>query len=346
MGVDLLANDTDPDGDTLEAALLTAPGNGSATLAGGRLTYTPDGDWNGTDTLTYLVRDPDGSTSTATVTIVVTPVADPPRAVDDGYAGMAGQPLTGSLLDNDGDEDGDPLTVVADTSPDLDVNADGTFTWTPPSPGVRAFTYTVSDGTSTATATVTVTVTAAPPTQQVLYLQGSPAGVRGELSSTAPGPSADWDRDANPGVTIRKGKLDKDDDEDDEDEGGRPPRFREWAYTVPAGGLRLDGPVRLLLTSRTDRLDPRGDHVDYSVRLDSCARTGVGCVRLASVEDVHVDDWSPGSGYETRTIQVGSVNRTVPAGQVLRLRVQVENNDLWVPLDGTDPSSLVLPTSD
>lgn len=336
--VDLLANDHDDDGDTLVAELLSAAGHGTVALTGSTLRYEPAADWWGTDVLTYAVRDPDGETSTATVTLDVTAVADRPRAVDDAFTVVAGQPLTGSLLDDDGDEDGDPLTVVGDDSPDLTVAANGTFSVTYGSPGVRVFTYTVSDGTSTATGTVTVTVTTAPATGRLLYLHGSPTGVPGLLSPVAPGQPWDWDGDLAPGITLEEGDLDEDEDED------RPERVREWRYTVPAGGLQLDGPVVLDLTSRTDELHLRGGHVDYTVRLDACRADGTACVRVAGVDDVHVDDWSPGPGYETRALRVGSSHQAVPEGWVLRLRLQVDHADLWIPLDGLNPSALRLTT--
>ena len=250
---------------------------------------------------------------------------------------MAGQPLSGDLLANDGDEDGDVLTVTGADSPDVSVAPDGTFTWTPPSPGVRTFTYTVSDGSASGTATVVITVTAAPPTQQALFLRGSPTGTRGALTPTAPGASGDWDADGWPGLTISKSNLNEDEDDAS--------RFHEWDYAVPAGGLVMDGPVRLDLSSRTAKLDLGGSHVDYSVWLYSCNAAGGGCVRLAAADDVHVGSWSPGLGWENRTLQIGSVHQTVPAGRVLRVRLAFDHSDVWLALDGARPSSLVWSTT-
>ena len=68
--------------------------------------------------------------------------------------GVVGDRLEGDVLGNDGDEDGDPLVVVGDDAPDLDVAADGSFSSAPLSPGVRTFTYTVSNGTLSTTGTV------------------------------------------------------------------------------------------------------------------------------------------------------------------------------------------------
>lgn len=58
------------------------PANGSATISGSTLTFTPAKDWNGTTSLTYRARDDAGAYSNvATVTITVTAVNDPPVAI-------------------------------------------------------------------------------------------------------------------------------------------------------------------------------------------------------------------------------------------------------------------------
>lgn len=79
---DLLANDSDPDGeiDRSSVEIVTGPSRGTANVSNGVLTYRPNVDYNGTDTLTYRVRDQLGLFSDpAVVTITVTPVNDPPR---------------------------------------------------------------------------------------------------------------------------------------------------------------------------------------------------------------------------------------------------------------------------
>ena len=56
--IDVLANDTDVDGDTLTVTAVTAAGNGTVTLdRRGTVTYTPDADFIGTDSFTYTVSD-------------------------------------------------------------------------------------------------------------------------------------------------------------------------------------------------------------------------------------------------------------------------------------------------
>jgi len=77
--IDVLANDADPDGDTLTVGSVTQPTNGSAALnADNTVTYTPKSDFNGKDTFTYTISDGNGETATATVTVTVNSVNDAP----------------------------------------------------------------------------------------------------------------------------------------------------------------------------------------------------------------------------------------------------------------------------
>src|SRR5439155_1413574 len=80
----VLANDTDADGDTLTAVLVSDPSNGTATSnAVGSLVYMPALNFNGTDTFTYQASDGQAQSGVATVTITVTPVNDAPVAAND-----------------------------------------------------------------------------------------------------------------------------------------------------------------------------------------------------------------------------------------------------------------------
>ncbi|MCB9969813.1 MAG: tandem-95 repeat protein [Geminicoccaceae bacterium] len=167
LKIPVLANDTDIDGDRLT---VTAIGNeatlGTATIAKGGITYTPFKDATGTDTFTYTVSDPSGATSTATVTVEITPVNDAPTAVDDTATTAEDTLVTISPLANDSDVDGDQVSVTAVGAARLGtVVLDGdTLTYTPNenAHGTDRFTYTISDGDGdgalTSTATVTVTI--------------------------------------------------------------------------------------------------------------------------------------------------------------------------------------------
>src|SRR5213075_248131 len=159
-----LANDSDLDGDPLTIISATTT-NGTVVIEGGtNLLFTPTPNFNGTTTITYTISDGNGGTTTATVTVTVTPVNDPPVAVDDSASTPEDVPVTIAPLANDGDLDGDPLTIIsATTTNGTVVIVGGTnllFTPAPNFNGTTTITYTISDGNGgTATATITVTVT-------------------------------------------------------------------------------------------------------------------------------------------------------------------------------------------
>jgi CshA-type fibril repeat protein/VCBS repeat-containing protein len=171
----VLPNDVDSDGDALSASLVSGTTNGTVVLnADGSFTYTPNANFNGSDSFTYRVTDTDGATSIATVTLTVSPVNDPPVAVNDSFTTDEDAPATIAVTNNDSDAEGNPLTVtqvngtsitlggpgVAVTGGTVTLTADGlVFTPTPNYNGPSSFTYTVSDGNGgTATATVSGTV--------------------------------------------------------------------------------------------------------------------------------------------------------------------------------------------
>src|SRR5258708_39216638 len=112
----LLANDSDVDGDSLNALLVGQPTHGSLTLnSNGSFSYTPATNYNGTDSFTYKANDGKADSNVATVTITVTAVNDPPVAANDSYSTAEDTALTVSapgVLGNDTDVDGDPLTAV------------------------------------------------------------------------------------------------------------------------------------------------------------------------------------------------------------------------------------------
>ena len=169
----VLANDSDPDGDALTVssfAALSAHGGNVALDPDGGFTYTPAPDFNGSDSFAYTVSDGRGGSVSATVTIDVAAVDDPPLARDDTYTTEQDTPLTvGSgtgVLANDLEPDGQVLSVTAfDASSaqggSVAINPDGSFSYTPPNgfDGIDTFTYTSSDGALGSQATVSVTVT-------------------------------------------------------------------------------------------------------------------------------------------------------------------------------------------
>jgi len=165
----VLRNDSDPDNDPLTASVVTAPASGGTlTLnANGSFVYTPGASLtDGVDTFTYQVSD-GALTSTATVSITVSPNAAPVVS-NDSYPVVAGGAFSvnalNGVLQNDSDPNGDSLTVsVVGTTGNgtLALNPDGSFTYTPNAgftDGVDTFTYRASDGSLSSTATVTLSV--------------------------------------------------------------------------------------------------------------------------------------------------------------------------------------------
>ncbi len=73
ISIDVLSNDSDPDGDTLTVASVTQPTNGSVVInsEAQTVTYTPASNFAGTDSFSYTVTDGKGGTDTATVTVSV-----------------------------------------------------------------------------------------------------------------------------------------------------------------------------------------------------------------------------------------------------------------------------------
>jgi len=65
----VLANDTDPNGDSLSITSVSSPSSGTAIQVGSGILYTPSGDFGSTDSFTYTISDGRGGTDTATVTL-------------------------------------------------------------------------------------------------------------------------------------------------------------------------------------------------------------------------------------------------------------------------------------
>jgi outer membrane protein OmpA-like peptidoglycan-associated protein len=167
--IDVLGNDSDGNGDTLTVTSVTQPAGGMVVLTGGVVTFQPNAEFNGTTTFTYTISDGNGGSSTAMVTVNVTPVNDPPNA-DDDIATVAEDSgaMTIDVLGNDtiAPDAEETLTITSVIQPvngTVVITGGGTGLTFQPSPnfnGTTTFTYTISDGNGgTDTATVTVTVT-------------------------------------------------------------------------------------------------------------------------------------------------------------------------------------------
>jgi cysteine-rich repeat protein len=169
--INVLANDSDPDGDPLTATIATAPSAGSASItSAGVVTYTPGHNYHGADSLTYTAHDNHGHTANAVLHITITSVNDPPSAEHDWLTVAENGSGSIDVTANDLDVDGDALTVTEITVPD---HGTATFTgnvvtYTPTTGfhGDDELQYTIIDGhggTSTASVFITVTQATDPP---------------------------------------------------------------------------------------------------------------------------------------------------------------------------------------
>ncbi|EJY7733056.1 tandem-95 repeat protein, partial [Vibrio parahaemolyticus] len=164
--INVLSNDTFESTDkvvSLDAD--NGPKNGSVIVNNdGTVTYTPDDNYVGKDTFTYVVTSGGVSEST-TVTVNVTPVNDAPVAKDDIATTQEDTAVTIDVLPNDTDVDGDKLSIESVSVPKEQGTVevvDGKLVFTPAENfnGDAEITYTVTDGALTDQATVKVTVNA------------------------------------------------------------------------------------------------------------------------------------------------------------------------------------------
>ncbi|ELK8500199.1 tandem-95 repeat protein, partial [Vibrio alginolyticus] len=164
--IKVLGNDTF-EGDDKVVSLDTnhGPANGTVSVnPDGSVTYTPNDNYHGTDSFTYIVTSGGVSEST-TVNIDVTPVNDAPVATNDNAVTDEDTPVTIDVLPNDTDIDGDTLRIDSASVPSDQGTVeivDGKLVFTPAENfhGDAEITYTVTDGSLTDQATVNVTVNA------------------------------------------------------------------------------------------------------------------------------------------------------------------------------------------
>ena len=154
----LLANDTDVESpNNLQISAISNVQHGTAILnADGSVSFTPEAGYAGRGSFDYLVRDPDGATSTATAQIDFSRININPLATDDsfiGYEDVAFSITQAQLLVNDSDADNPTsdlrVTAVAGAqNGTVSLDANGTVRFMPAANfyGTASFTYQVSDG--------------------------------------------------------------------------------------------------------------------------------------------------------------------------------------------------------
>ena len=161
--VDILANDTDVDGDPLRLVSVDDPAHGAITRDGDRLVYTPDHNFDGDDLVRYAVTDDADGSSFGTIRIRVTPDNKAPVTAADLFAGFEDQPVivtVQDLIGNDYDPDGDAIAFagVREIAPHgrAYLLPDGRISLTPDADfvGEVRFAYQITDGRLTTPADV------------------------------------------------------------------------------------------------------------------------------------------------------------------------------------------------
>jgi uncharacterized protein YhjY with autotransporter beta-barrel domain len=193
--IDVLANDSDPDGDPLSLSLTSPAAHGTVTdLGNGSIAYTPNAGFIGQEVLTYEIFDPSEQSATATITINVVAANAPPVAVDDVATTARDTAVAIAVLANDSDPDGDAIQVSDASAPahgTTQASPNGVL-YTPAAGyvGPDQFTYIITDSRgASASANVAVTVTAPPPVEL-------PTAVIAGLKGLYP------DTDGQPGETV------------------------------------------------------------------------------------------------------------------------------------------------
>ena len=168
--IDLSSYISDIDSNNLQISNLTA-NNGSVTLNGTTITYTPNSNYNGEDTISYTVNDGDGGSTEGSISITVNSVNDKPIVVNDIYSVAEEGAIILTPLSNDSDIE----TINADLTVEsfylvsgegtitlLDNERSLSYTGTPDFNGEVIIHYTIIDegGFESLEGKITLTVTA------------------------------------------------------------------------------------------------------------------------------------------------------------------------------------------
>ena len=197
--LDVLANDSDPDGDPLVVAAVTQAAHGLVNLtSSGGLTYTPQPDYSGQDSFGYTIQDGRGGQDSAVVTMTVRPVNDAPEAVNDSATTDEDSAVSIDVVANDSDAEGNPiqlLSVGAASHGTATITAQG-VAYTPQADfyGSDSFAYTVQDSLG-ASSQGQVSVQVLPINDPPIADAGQDQSVRNKSQVILQGSASDPDQD-------------------------------------------------------------------------------------------------------------------------------------------------------
>ena len=211
--VAVLANDSDADGDAMVIQSVTQGAHGTVSISGTNVIYTPAPNWNGTDSFTYTVTDNVDGTSTAMVTVTVTPVNDAPVFTANpitGSNGTQGVVYSGSIASYATDVDaGDTQTFSKVSGPAwLSVAANGALSGTPANGdvGSNSFTVKVTDAAG-ANATTTLNITVINVNDAPTFTANPITGANGTQDAAYSGSIASYASDIDVGDTLTFSKV-------------------------------------------------------------------------------------------------------------------------------------------
>ena len=163
--IDVLKGAFDADGDELTLDLVTNGENGTSEIIEGKILYTPNENFNGTDTITYTISDSNSNAVTKELTINVNAVNDVPIANNDSTSTSEDNQVIINILSNDFDVEDvlakENITLEQPLNGSVILNDNATITYTPNENfnGTDTFIYSVEDSSGAIrTATVTVNV--------------------------------------------------------------------------------------------------------------------------------------------------------------------------------------------
>ena len=287
ININVLANDSDPEGDTLTITAVSNPSNGAASNSGTSVQYTPASGFSGTDGFSYTISDGNGHEATGQVSITVASVNQAPTAANDNVSTMQDQAVSIDVLANDSDPEGDTLTITTISNPGNGIvsNSGSSLQYTPASnfSGLDSFSYTISDGNGhTVSANVSVTVEAAP---------------------TSPPPSSDFTPPAELLNGFTWGALNA---------GSPVYNDRDYQFTdIPAKFTGID----YLLTSNNDRSIVSSSYISFQA--DRQVIVYVAYDHFNASVPSWLSDWAnTGLSLITNTTTLDVYSKTFPAGLI------------------------------
>ncbi|WP_234042050.1 Ig-like domain-containing protein [Persicirhabdus sediminis] len=166
ISIDVMANDSDPDGDELTIIEVAAANLGATSTDGQLVSYVPNTGAVGDDSFSYTISDGNGGTASATVSLTIEAANKPPEFGEDLYVMAGGTEnalYSESIASFATDPDGDPLTFSKLSGPSwLSLAGDGSLSGTPSSfdLGLHRMEVQVSDGKLTDTTMLEISISA------------------------------------------------------------------------------------------------------------------------------------------------------------------------------------------